>query len=171
MNITQAECNAFSQTGSIDVTVTGGSGSYTYLWSDGSTAEDRTNIGAGLYILETTDEFMAAVPWGDRRVVLVYRRQHGGRTYVRLRTWNRHRTRDVWYPTERFFVIPIGNAGALADALTAAASGTAEPKPDWLVAREEAESGKVAWMTEMEAPKNLVTRALEAVRRRRKDRV
>ena len=56
MNITQAECNAFSQTGSIDVTVTGGSGSYTYLWSDGSTAEDRTNIGAGLYILETTDD-------------------------------------------------------------------------------------------------------------------
>ncbi len=55
MNITQAACNAFSETGSIDLTVTGGSGSYTYLWSDGSTAEDRPNVGAGLYILETTD--------------------------------------------------------------------------------------------------------------------
>ena len=50
-----AECNAFSETGAIDITVTGGAGGFTYLWSDGSTEEDRTGIVAGTYILETTD--------------------------------------------------------------------------------------------------------------------
>ena len=50
-----AECNAFSPTGSINITVTGGSGTYSYRWSDGSTDEDRLNILAGTYILETTD--------------------------------------------------------------------------------------------------------------------
>lgn len=53
--ITPAECNAFSNTGAIEVNVTGGTGPYTYLWSDGSTAEDRLNIGAGSYTLEVTD--------------------------------------------------------------------------------------------------------------------
>ena len=54
-NVTFAECNAFSETGAIDITVSGGSGSFTYLWSDGSTDGDRTNLAAGTYILETTD--------------------------------------------------------------------------------------------------------------------
>ncbi|MCK5135305.1 MAG: gliding motility-associated C-terminal domain-containing protein [Bacteroidales bacterium] len=54
-NITAAECNAFSETGAIDITVMGGSGTYNYLWSDGSTEEDRSNIVAGDYILEITD--------------------------------------------------------------------------------------------------------------------
>jgi gliding motility-associated-like protein len=53
--ITPAQCNAFSETGAIDVTVTGGTGPYTYLWSDGSTEEDRINIGAGDYTLVATD--------------------------------------------------------------------------------------------------------------------
>jgi len=53
--ITPAQCNAFSETGAIDVTVTGGTGTYTYLWSDGSTDEDRINIAAGIYNLLTTD--------------------------------------------------------------------------------------------------------------------
>jgi len=53
--ITPAQCNAFSETGAIDITVTGGTGPYTYLWSDGSTEEDRINIGAGAYTLVTTD--------------------------------------------------------------------------------------------------------------------
>ncbi|MCK4750241.1 MAG: SprB repeat-containing protein, partial [Bacteroidales bacterium] len=53
--ITAAQCNAFSETGAIDITVMGGSGSYAFLWSDGSTEEDRTNIVAGTYNIETTD--------------------------------------------------------------------------------------------------------------------
>ncbi len=50
-----AHCNAFSATGSIDITVTGGAGFYTYLWSDGSTAEDRSNLFPGVYGLTITD--------------------------------------------------------------------------------------------------------------------
>jgi large repetitive protein len=50
-----AQCNAFSETGAIDITVSGGSGSFTYLWSDGTTSEDRSNIPAGVYGLVITD--------------------------------------------------------------------------------------------------------------------
>ncbi len=53
--MTQAHCNAFSETGAIDISVSGGAGTFTYLWSDGSNAEDRTNILAGVYGLTITD--------------------------------------------------------------------------------------------------------------------
>jgi len=98
-----------------------------------------------LNILETIDTFVTDVTWGggDWRCVLVYRREHGGRTYIRLRTWNKHRTKLVWYPSKRFFVIPIENAKTLADALSAAAAGWSDEKPDWLVAREEGEQEKL----------------------------
>jgi gliding motility-associated-like protein len=52
---TPAQCNAFSETGAIDLTVSGGSGGFSYLWSDGSTLEDRTGIAAGSYNLVITD--------------------------------------------------------------------------------------------------------------------
>jgi len=41
--------------GSIDVSVTGGSGSYGYSWDNGATTEDITNIGSGTYTLTVTD--------------------------------------------------------------------------------------------------------------------
>ena len=50
-----AECNAFSETGAISISVSGGTGEYTYLWSDGFTGEDRADIVAGTYILTTSD--------------------------------------------------------------------------------------------------------------------
>ncbi len=52
---TPANCNAFSETGSIDINVSGGSGSFDFLWSDDSTSEDRLNIVAGEYELLITD--------------------------------------------------------------------------------------------------------------------
>jgi len=53
--VSDAHCNAFSATGAVDITVTGGAGSFTYLWSDGSTAEDRANLPAGIYALLILD--------------------------------------------------------------------------------------------------------------------
>jgi len=88
-------------------------------------------------ILMTTDTFIAAVPWGDWRQVLVFRREHGGRTYIRVRTWNRHRKKRVWYPTKRFYVIPVADAEALAEAIKAAAQNAPlAKKPNWYAARE-----------------------------------
>lgn len=83
-------------------------------------------------ILGTYDEFVCAVPWGRWRTVVVHDRIHGGREYVRLRTWNLHRTKEVWYPSNRFFVIPKARAEELADALNLAADGHREQPPDWL---------------------------------------
>ncbi|MEK6677712.1 MAG: hypothetical protein AABZ47_18920 [Planctomycetota bacterium] len=83
-------------------------------------------------ILETTDELVAAVPWGNWRSVLVYRRQHAGRMWVRLRTFNRHRAKGCWYPSPRFFVVPLDCAAGLAKAIDSAAKGEAFGElPGW----------------------------------------
>jgi len=55
-SIVPAECNAFSETGSAYITVTGGTGTKTFSWSDGSTGEDLTNVEAGQYTVTITDE-------------------------------------------------------------------------------------------------------------------
>lgn len=41
--------------GKINLTVIGGSGSYTYAWSEGSTTANLSNIGAGIYKVNITD--------------------------------------------------------------------------------------------------------------------
>ena len=42
-------------TGSVDALVSGGTAPYTYLWSNGETTEDITNIPSGNYTLDVTD--------------------------------------------------------------------------------------------------------------------
>jgi len=41
--------------GSVKLMVTGGTGKYTYAWSNGSTAQDLTNAAGGLYTVTVTD--------------------------------------------------------------------------------------------------------------------
>ena len=59
VDITDVRCYG-SSTGSIEVTVAGGMGSYTYAWSgpgdlSGQTTNQLTNVGAGTYNLKVTD--------------------------------------------------------------------------------------------------------------------
>ncbi|GAA4323363.1 hypothetical protein GCM10023184_10140 [Flaviaesturariibacter amylovorans] len=42
-------------TGAINLTPSGGAGSYTFLWNNGTTTEDRTNLTAGTYSVTITD--------------------------------------------------------------------------------------------------------------------
>ena len=72
---------------------------------------------------------------------------------------NRHRTKHVWYPTKRFYVIPIKRADALAKALKAAARDEPMAKqPGWYAARDEQDQERYDWMVELEAPEAIIAR-------------
>lgn len=52
--ITAVECNG-DNTGAIDIGITGGSGQYTFAWSNGATTEDITGVAAGTYGVTVSD--------------------------------------------------------------------------------------------------------------------
>ncbi|MFN6036983.1 MAG: T9SS type A sorting domain-containing protein [Bacteroidota bacterium] len=54
VSVTGAQCSG-SSTGSADVSVSGGTPSYTYSWSNGATTQDLVNVPAGSYTLTVTD--------------------------------------------------------------------------------------------------------------------
>ena len=54
MSTTDVNCFG-ANNGSIDVSVSGGTGSYTFAWADGPTTEDRSNLGPGTYSVTVTD--------------------------------------------------------------------------------------------------------------------
>ncbi|HRP39898.1 MAG: gliding motility-associated C-terminal domain-containing protein [Chitinophagales bacterium] len=53
-NVTNILCNNGS-TGSVDITVTGGTAPYTYFWSNNATTQDITGVPAGAYNVLVTD--------------------------------------------------------------------------------------------------------------------
>lgn len=59
-NVTNICCYG-GNTGTIDVTVTGNNGSVSYVWNDGDTHEDRSNLTAGTYSVTATDETLCSV--------------------------------------------------------------------------------------------------------------
>lgn len=52
-SITNDVCS--QETGAIDLTVTGGTGSYGYSWDNGATSQDISGLGVGTYYLTVTD--------------------------------------------------------------------------------------------------------------------
>ena len=66
----------------------------------------------------------------------------------------------MWYPSKRFFVIPMADAVNLAEAIRSAATGESEEKPDWLIQRENAEARRIERLT---LPEDAKRRALARV--------
>ena len=54
VSITDATCAGFAN-GAIDISVTGGTAPYTYLWSNNATTQDLSGVSAGLYSVTVTD--------------------------------------------------------------------------------------------------------------------
>src|ERR1043165_2732651 len=69
ITITEAHSNVNckgASTATIDITATGGTGVYTYQWSDGAGTEDRTGLAAGNYWVTVSDN------GGQSNVLLVF---------------------------------------------------------------------------------------------------
>ncbi len=54
-NVSSVACNN-TNTGAINLNVSGGTGNYTYIWSNGETTEDITGLSAGNYTVTVSDE-------------------------------------------------------------------------------------------------------------------
>ena len=68
-DITNVSCSG-TPDGSIDLSITGGSGNYTYLWSNGATSEDLANLSdGGTYTIEVTDVVSACVYTSSASIV------------------------------------------------------------------------------------------------------
>ena len=87
---------------------------------------------------ETGEKFLGVVPLSSHKVILVYRRKHLSRRYVRMRVWSLHKEKLVWYPTRRYFVVPLIAVELLGQLIYHGADMQPVTKPDWLKAHETA---------------------------------
>ena len=53
--VSNVTCNGFSN-GAIDITITGGAGTISYLWSNGAITQDLSGVVAGVYTVTVTDQ-------------------------------------------------------------------------------------------------------------------
>jgi hypothetical protein len=53
--VTDVLCNGGS-TGTVNINVVGGTGSYSFIWSNGATTEDLSGVAAGTYDVSVTDD-------------------------------------------------------------------------------------------------------------------
>ncbi len=67
---TDPTCNGVIN-GSIDVTVTGGTTAYTYLWNTGATTEDLSSLGAGNFTVSVTDANGCSISGAEQLVMPV----------------------------------------------------------------------------------------------------
>ncbi len=58
--VSNISCNGFGD-GSVDLSVLGGASPFTFLWSNGATTEDVSNLSAGTYTVTVTDDFSCTV--------------------------------------------------------------------------------------------------------------
>ncbi len=65
-SISSVSCNGTD--GAIDLTITGGTPPYSFLWSNGSTNEDPTNLGPGMYSVTISDAINCSIV-GDSIII------------------------------------------------------------------------------------------------------
>lgn len=114
-------------------------------------------------LTETVDEFVHAMPIGRRRTIVVHRRYHGGRVYLRMRTWNKHQKSGHWYPTKRYFVLPLQYGQYFHLVLRAATEGYGFSKPKWLMQREAEEQNALQQARRLASQGKISADALQTI--------
>lgn len=104
------------------------------------------------------DTFIGVVPIDEDRIIVVYRRRHRRKDYIRWRTWHCHKTKRLWYPdVSRRFLVPLEHAEALAQAIASAVHcKPVSAMPQWLADAENGRDESLGILKELNAPESVV---------------